>query len=66
MAILQMLAARLAGIDGLVYHSIDTDGLDAYAEAVKTESRFGAVNQVADVVAEILKLGFSWGTSDGN
>lgn len=66
MAILQMLAARLAGIDGLVFHSIDTDGLDACAEAVQMESRFSEVNQVANAVDQILNLGFSWGTSDGN
>ncbi len=66
MAILQMLAARLAGIDRLVYHSIDTDGLDAYAEACRIEARLGLANQVAEAIDEIVNLGFSWGSSDGN
>jgi hypothetical protein len=67
MALLQLLAARLAGISGLVYHSLDSDGVDAFSEARRhISSRLAGAHRVQDAIDEVLAMGFSWGTSDGN
>jgi hypothetical protein len=69
MAALQAVAARLAGIDRLAYHTVDAGGSEAYREGQRVVARLlppGATPPVADVVRALLEMGFAWGVSDGN
>jgi hypothetical protein len=70
MAALQMMAARLAGVDGLVYHTVDAAGSEAYEEAKRRVAAqllpVGATPSVAEVVRAVHAMGFTWGVSDGN
>lgn len=70
MALLQILAARLAGIDQVVFHAFDQAGSDAYSAA---EAMLDRVRPLGDgdvairtILTRIQALGFQWGTSDGN
>jgi hypothetical protein len=69
MAILQLLAARLAGIDRLVYHTVDASGAEPYQEAQRRLRALlpgGAAPRVVDLVGAVHAMGFVWGESDGN
>ena len=69
MAVLQMVAARLAGIDRLVYHTVDAPGSEPYQEARRRVDGLlpaGATPRVADLVRAVHAMGFAWGVSDGN
>jgi hypothetical protein len=68
MALLQILAARLAGVSKLVFHI----GLDAdfhpfgEVNALLEELVSGYQVSVQTLLDQITDLGFSWGISDGN
>jgi hypothetical protein len=72
MALLQVLAARMAGLDRLVFHTFDGPGSAALADAQDILS--GEVGDAAagekwvtsEVLDRIEALGFAWGVSDGN
>jgi hypothetical protein len=67
MAILQIVAARLARVDGLVYHSLDADGIGTCEEAVRIVSRrLAGSDSLGDLIERVTDLGLYWGTSDGN
>ena len=70
MAVLQMVAAQLAGIDRLVYHTVDATGSEPYREARRRVDGHllpaGATLRVADLVRAVHAMGCSWGVSDGN
>ncbi|APR82132.1 Hypothetical protein A7982_07481 [Minicystis rosea] len=69
MTILQLLAARLARIDRLVYHTFDSTGSDAFQEGAKRLAKLlpdGASMPVADMIQKLFRIGFVWGESDGN
>lgn len=70
MAVLQIVAARLAGIHRLVYHTVDGAGSEPYQEARdRVDARIlpaGATPRVADVVRAVHAMGLAWGVSDGN
>lgn len=70
MALLQLLAARLARIDRLVFHTGDTTGSQALANAKQILDRDLAIGdssiQVSDLLTKIQAMKFQWGVSDGN
>jgi hypothetical protein len=70
MALLQMLAARLARLGRLVFHVGDAAGSQTFVQASRTLQRdfkTGAQpRDVSDLVAQIESMGFQWGVSDGN
>jgi hypothetical protein len=69
MAMLQMVAARLAGVDCLVYYTVDAAGSEPYQEARHRVGALlpeGAASRVADLVHAVHEIGFAWGESDGN
>ncbi|WP_437987531.1 hypothetical protein [Sorangium sp. So ce117] len=67
MAALQMLAARLAGIDVLVFHTFDADGSEAWTAArTLVDSLIATHSSTASLLDTIEARGFSWGVSDGN
>jgi hypothetical protein len=65
MAVLQVLAARAAGLDRIVYHTVDASGSAALREAdgVLAELGDGALEPA---LAKLARRGFAWGVSDGN
>jgi len=65
MALLQLLAARLARLDSLVYHSVAGDGAEAFEEATRIEPKL-CQGTVADALDAVDAMGFAWGASDGN
>ena len=69
MTMLQLFAARLAGLDGLVYHTVDGAGSDTFAEGeqrLRAIAPTGTEQAVDDVLSAVRAMGFVWGVSDGN
>lgn len=67
MALLQLAAASLSGVDMLVYHTFDKSGSEGYKEGWKEFSELvregGSVEEFLKRVAD---MNISWGMSDGN
>ncbi len=67
MALLQLLAARAAGIHRVVFHTFDAAGAAPVREALR---RLDALAErrcaLADALTRIEAEGFRWGESDGN
>jgi hypothetical protein len=67
---LQLLAARLSGLDRLVFHTFDEAGSKDFAEAlhlVGNDLLAGDEDRtVGDLLARLEGMGFEWGVSDGN
>jgi hypothetical protein len=68
MALLQLMAARLAQIDKLIFHTNDAIGSEALATAQRILSQDLAIGDVTvpDILDKIYALAFKWGVSDGN
>src|SRR5262249_9367407 len=69
MATLQMLAARIAGIDALVFHTFDALGTEAWVAADRLARELfpsGTAPEVVDVLGRLHAMRFAWGVSDGN
>jgi len=70
MALLQVLAAQLARIDKLVFHTVDHGGSDALAAATRALREIAGRQQqpipLRQVLAGIVDKRFRWGVSDGN
>jgi hypothetical protein len=68
MAMLQVIASRLAGVKRLEFHSVGAAGREAFDSALRL------IEEDLDTVAtgsralsrRIAAMGFEWGTSDGN
>jgi hypothetical protein len=69
MTLLQVLAARMAGIDVLAFHYGDESGVAAF-HAVETllreELAPSRAQSPRDLIQAIAELGYEWGVSDGN
>lgn len=69
-AIVQTVAARIAGIRALVYHTFDEEGSQAWREAMRILDAEllpkGASLSVETLISAIESKRFGWGTSDGN
>lgn len=70
MALLQLLAARLAQVNRLVFHIGDATGSQAFATAEQILNQdlapIGSSVEVSTLVAKIHAMKFEWGVSDGN
>ena len=70
MALLQLLAARLARLDRLVFHTGDAAGSQAFRQAsraLQQDLESGPQRRpVSDLVVQIESMGFRWGVGDGN
>ncbi|MBS1150182.1 MAG: hypothetical protein H6Q89_1880 [Myxococcaceae bacterium] len=70
MALLQLMSARLAEIDQLVFHTFDPAGNEAYEEALGHHQRLAPAGSAPPLLKEVLRqiddLGYRWGSSDGN
>ena len=67
-ALLQLLAARIAQIDRLVFHTTDTTGSQALATAQKIIDRELAIedSNLTTILEKIDSMSFKWGVGDGN
>jgi hypothetical protein len=70
MASVQLLAARLAGLDVLVFHAFDDNGVEPVLRARSliddTVWPRALANGVAAGLDALNEQGFAWGVSDGN
>ena len=69
MSALQMLAAEMAGVHGLVLHTLDGAGSAAVAAArrlVERQVGGAGVLETSEMIRRLAALGFEWGTGDGN
>lgn len=66
MAAAQLVAARIAGVDALAYHSLDGGGAAAFDEGRALADAVGEGASLDDVVTAFDARGFLWGYSDGN
>ncbi len=67
MALLQLLAARLAQIDRLVFHTTDAIGSQALATARSIlDLELVTCENIVNVLEKIYAKAFKWGVGDGN
>jgi hypothetical protein len=67
MALLQLLAAHMAAIERLVFHTADANGARTVEAAREIlESKLLALPATQIVIEQIAKMDFQWGASDGN
>ena len=67
MAMVQLLAAKAAGVDRMVFHTYDAAGAAPCREAAaRLEALAASGATVDEALAAIERAGFAWGTSDGN
>jgi hypothetical protein len=69
MSILQALAARMAGVTRLVFHTVDAEGAAPLSEALDTMAALfpeRAAIPTSEAVLRVLGRGYEWGASDGN
>lgn len=66
MAILQLLAARMAGVRTLVFHTGSPGPQSALDEAKSELARLEAEDSTGRIIDRLVARGFEWGESDGN
>ncbi len=67
MAMLQVLAAKSAGLDRLVFHTYDRGGAVPCREALqRLEALATKAPTLGEALSAIVATGFEWGVSDGN
>lgn len=64
MTICQLLAARIAAVNHIVFHAFDAAGVGAWKDAKDLYETLDGT--VPEALARIDDLAFEWGTSDGN
>lgn len=68
MALLQVIAAGMAGVERLVFHTFDAAGSAAFDSAVSCIEKALAESSIEarDLADRIAAMGFEWGVSDGS
>ncbi|KAJ4460462.1 putative Tyrosyl-tRNA synthetase [Paratrimastix pyriformis] len=66
MALLQILAARMAGVDKIVGHTFAAMFTCAWEEALREAATFEAGLTPDEIVARVAAKHYRWGQSDGN
>ena len=69
MTILQLLAANLAQIEHLVFHTVDENGAYTVQQALilfDVDFCSGTSRQLSELIDQVIAYGFEWGESDGN
>lgn len=67
MSLLQMLAAGMAGVDRLVFHTIGPEGATPFEEALGIlESDFAPLGEIdsVELIDRVVTRGFMWGMND--
>ena len=68
MAMLQALAAEMAGVERLLFHTAGPGGADALSAAIVRINNLASAHAVEtrSLIDQITAIGFAWGVSDGN
>jgi len=68
MAMLQVVAAGMAGVERLVFYTFDAAGSAVFERALATTARVtnDSAGNTAALVRQLTSMGFEWGFSDGN
>jgi hypothetical protein len=69
MAMLQVLAAQMAGVERLVFHAVGAAGLgplEAARSLIEEHLARTSPGDTGTVIERITGMGFEWGVSDGN
>ena len=69
MAILQLLAASMAGVDRVVFHAVDSAGTGDVNKSVKLitdQLTLTADSSTEVIITTLASIGFEWGLGDGN
>jgi hypothetical protein len=69
MALIQLIAANLSGVDRVVFHAFDDDGVEQVKRAERHLDRLrieSASDNLDSLVDHLTALGFRWGAGDGN
>ncbi len=67
MTTLQLLAARLAQVDQVVYHTGDKEGLSQYQDAQQAvDALLKSTSDTDKLIEQLVARKFRWGASDGN
>ncbi|HEY7375203.1 MAG TPA: hypothetical protein VIF57_23780 [Polyangia bacterium] len=68
MPLLQLVAAQMAGLSRLVFHTVDRDGTRDFRGALALHEALGGAGAGAidRLIDELVARGFRWGESDGN
>jgi hypothetical protein len=68
MAMLQVVAAGLAGADRLVFHAHTEAGVKVFEQAIGRLGKWGNKGpmSVDDMITSAVRAGYTWGVSDGN
>jgi len=68
MALLQLLAAQLSGLERIVFHTVDAAGTQAFAAArdLFDQELARGHQPLRDILARIDAMHFAWGVGDGN
>lgn len=64
MTLLQLLAARLAGVDRLTFYAFDHAGVAAYQTGARLLDEVGG-GEMVELLDRIERRGFAWGVGDG-
>lgn len=68
MSLLQLLAAGMAGVDRLVFHTIGPEGAEPFEDAMRIlEDELAPAGEMSpqELLDRIVGMGFSWGMTDG-
>lgn len=69
MAMLQLLAGSMAGLDKIVFHTGDAAGtrhLNEAVELIESDVATAAGSSTDALIGHVESMGFEWGVSDGN
>lgn len=68
MTMLQLIAARAAGVEGVVFHTVAPDGRMALEAAVNATRAMGAegTTSASDLVERVKGMNLRWGVSNGS
>lgn len=66
MAMAQILAASVVGLDRLVIHAVDAEGCASVRAGLRAFRQLVPNQPFSGILDAILKMGFRWGSSDGN
>lgn len=66
MIALQIVAANLAGLDDVVFHTVDSGASDAEEALALVDEHFAPSCDLDDALVALLERNYTWGVSDGN
>lgn len=67
MALLQLIAAAMAGVDRVVFHTVSEEGAPSFAEALRVlRDELAPLGEITtdELLDRIVAMGFSWGMSE--